>query len=57
MDQLTQQNAAMAEQATAAAKSAQKEAQKLRALIDDFRLSPGESQARAASPPALRRAS
>jgi len=57
MDQLTQQNAAMAEQATAAAKSAQGEARKLRALIEDFRLSPGESQARAASPPALRRAS
>jgi len=53
MDQLTQQNAAMAEQATAAAKSAQGEAGKLRALIEDFRLSTKDT----GPPAAIRRAS
>ncbi len=39
MDQLTQQNAAMAEEATAAAQSLQKETGKLRALIEQFSMS------------------
>jgi hypothetical protein len=50
MDRMTQQNAAMVEQATAAARSLASEAHELTALVDRFRM--GESEDR---PPIARR--
>jgi hypothetical protein len=52
MDRMTQQNAAMVEQATAAARSLASEAHELTALVDRFRM--GESEDRPAYRPAAR---
>ena len=45
MDRMTQQNAAMVEEATAAAQSLASEAGELAALVAQFRLESGESGA------------
>ncbi len=42
MDQVTQQNAPMAEQSTAASHSLSEEAERLSTLIDEFRVARGE---------------
>ncbi|WP_380871814.1 methyl-accepting chemotaxis protein [Sphingomonas sp. DBB INV C78] len=51
MDKMTQQNAAMVEQTTAAARSLESEADELMALVQRFRLSGGGSPARNAPSP------
>jgi hypothetical protein len=57
MDQMTQQNAAMVEQSTAASHALASEAAQLAELISHFRIGDGESARRpAASQPAPRRA-
>ncbi|MDB5643335.1 MAG: hypothetical protein JWN07_2652, partial [Hyphomicrobiales bacterium] len=52
MDQITQQNAAMVEEATAAAHSLRGEAEQLKGLVDQFRTSDSGSRVVAMSPAA-----
>ena len=56
MDQLTQQNAAMAEQATASAQSLQQETAQLRSLMAGFRVSGANGRDKTAEPQAPKRA-